>query len=68
MMRLIRYIHQNPINDGFTRTIEDWKYSSYNSILSINPTLLPRLDILELFGDLENFIFYHKQNDAGFEY
>jgi len=68
MKRLIRYIHQNPVNDSFASTIEEWKYSSYNSILSINHTLIPRMDVIELFGDLENFIFYHQQNDAGFEY
>src|ERR1017187_553454 len=68
LKRLIRYIHQNPVKDGFASEIGVWKYTSYNSILSSNPTLIPRNDVIELFGDLENFIFYHKQNDAGFEY
>ena len=68
MKKLIRYIHQNPVKDGFSRTIEEWKYSSYNSILSLNKTLIPRLDVLEMFGDVENFIYYHKQNDEGFEF
>jgi putative transposase len=68
MMRLIRYVHQNPVSDCLAKTIEEWKYSSYSSILSINPTLIPRTEILELFGDLENFIFYHKQTDTGVEF
>jgi REP element-mobilizing transposase RayT len=68
LKKLIRYIHQNPVNDGFAIKIEDWKYSSYNSILSISPTLVARHDVIELFDDLENFVFYHQQNGAGFEY
>jgi REP element-mobilizing transposase RayT len=68
LKKLIRYIHQNPVKDGFAATIEEWKYSSYNSIISLNPTLIVRQDVLDLFGDNENFIFYHKQNETGFEY
>jgi REP-associated tyrosine transposase len=68
LRKLIRYIHQNPVNDGFTNRMEAWKYSSYNSIVSISPSLVARRDVLELFGDLENFIYYHKENSEGFEY
>lgn len=32
----INYIHQNPVKHGFVNTPEDWKYSSYGSILSEN--------------------------------
>ena len=38
---------------------EDWKYSSYNSLLSEKPTLLERVEVINWFGDIENFIFMH---------
>ncbi|MEI6815144.1 MAG: transposase [Bacteroidota bacterium] len=67
LKRLIRYVHQNPVKDGFATKMDEWKYSSYNSIISLRPSLIVRDDVLELFGDLENFIFYHNQNETGFE-
>jgi putative transposase len=68
LKRLIRYIHRNPVKDRFATVIGEWKYTSYKSILSLNPTLIPRNDVIELFGDLDNFIFYHQQNETGFDY
>ncbi|MBA2563017.1 MAG: hypothetical protein H0V14_08920 [Chitinophagaceae bacterium] len=39
---------------------EDYKHSSYYSILSDKPTLLKREKVLEWFGGKEMFIKYHK--------
>ena len=30
-LTVLRYIHQNPIKAGITKTIDDYKFSSYNS-------------------------------------
>jgi putative transposase len=59
LMRLICYIHNNPVAHGFTRRREDWKYSSYNTILTDNQTDISREEVLKLFGGIENFIFLH---------
>jgi len=58
---LIRYIHMNPVKDGFVKNPEDWKYSSYNSILTNESTFLKRDEVIDLFGDEENFKFCHKK-------
>ncbi len=59
LLKLINYIHLNPVSHNFVQKPEDWKYSSYNSILSKKPTLVKRGEIIELFGDEENFKFCH---------
>ena len=68
LRRLIRYVNMNPVKDNFVNSAPDWKYSSYSSLISLKPTLLIRDEVIELFDGLENFIFFHQQNDDGFEY
>ncbi len=60
LLNAINYIHQNPVNHGLAENIDDWKYSSYNVFLSNRPTNINRKEIIELFDDIDNFIFYHK--------
>ena len=59
LRNLVLYIHQNPIHHKFSKRINQWKYSSYNSIVSNKFTLLEREEVVKWFGDLENFIFMH---------
>ncbi len=61
LLRLICYIHNNPVAHGFTARREDWKYSSYNSFLSGRQTFIPMDEILQLFGGMENFILLHNK-------
>ena len=56
------YIHKNPVHHGYCKHIEDWKWSSYNSILSDNITLIKRSELLNWFNDKEEFIKYHSQD------
>jgi len=62
MLMLINYIHRNPIHHGLVRNFSDWKYSSYNTILSNKSTKIERSHILQLFGSIDEFIVFHKQN------
>jgi putative transposase len=61
ILRLICYVHNNPVNHGYVHKREDWKYSSFNSILSEKKTIVPRNEVLSLFGGRENFIFLHNK-------
>lgn len=54
-MRLVNYIHRNPVNHGFVNIPQEWKYSSYNAIISGKTTLVKRDEVLEWFGGLVNF-------------
>lgn len=53
LRNLIVYIHQNPEN------FNTYKFSSYPAIISNAETNIMRKDVLELFGDRENFIQCH---------
>lgn len=59
LKRIIIYIHQNPVNHGFSDYVNKWKYSSYNSIISDKSTKLKRDDVISLFDDVDNFIYCH---------
>jgi REP element-mobilizing transposase RayT len=57
---LIYYIHHNPVHHGLVDTFADYKWSSYQSILSDKPTNLNRNDVLDFFGNYQNFIDFHQ--------
>ncbi len=59
---LIFYIHNNPIFHGFIDNINNYPWSSYETILSDKPTKIKRKEIIEYYGDLENFVYFHTQN------
>ena len=58
-IRLINYIHFNPVDHGFVNRPSEWKYSSYNAIISSGPTLVLREEVLNWFDGLANFLYCH---------
>lgn len=61
-IKLIHYIHSNPVHHGFTKKVDEWRYSSYHSIISDKETLLNRGNVLSWFGSKEDFVTFHKIN------
>lgn len=61
LIKLIHYIHYNPVEAGLCSTCFDWKFSSYSAIVSAKPTLVKTMEVLELFHDLENFKSTHQK-------
>lgn len=61
LKNLIIYIHNNPIQHNFVEKIADYKWSSYNSIISDKKTKIEREKVIELFDTKENFISTHQQ-------
>ena len=59
--QLIFYIHNNPVHHGFVKQMSLYPWSSYETVISDKLTKLKRKEVVELFGDLENFVFYHNQ-------
>ena len=57
--KLIFYIHNNPVHHHFTDSIIEYPWTSYGTILSEKPSKLKRERVLEMFGDIENFRYYH---------
>jgi hypothetical protein len=62
MIRLIRYIHFNPVNHGFTSEIANWKFSSYNILTSTAKTFLARDKVIAWYGSVEQFKRGHEKN------
>ena len=61
--RIIIYIHQNPLTSGLVKKMEGYKYSSFSSYLSDEPSSICKSEVLEWFGDLAGFITNHKINE-----
>ena len=59
LKKLIHYIHYNPVESGFMEKVDEWEYSSYKAFIFKGETLVKRKEVLELFGDIEHFIFCH---------
>jgi REP element-mobilizing transposase RayT len=55
------YIHKNPVHHGLCKNIADWKWSSYNTILSNAPTNIERQKLIKEFETLQRFVTYHAQ-------
>ncbi len=54
------YIHNNPKHNGIVDNIEEYKWSSYLTMLSDAPTKIQRDKVLEYFEDRENFTLCHQ--------
>ena len=49
-IRLVHYIHNNPVHHHFCSSMEDWTYSSHQTMLSEKSTNLERESVLEWYG------------------
>ena len=59
LKNLIFYIHNNPVSHGFVKDLKQYRWSSYDTVISNKPTKLIRDEVIELFGGLENVIDFH---------
>jgi len=66
LRNLIIYIHQNPIHHDFCKQLNEYRWTSYLSVLSSNPTKINRKDVLTFFDDAVNFKYVHTKK-YGFE-
>jgi len=61
LMKVICYVHQNPVHHNFVKNLEDWKYSSYPSFFTNTNTKLERNEVIGWFDNIENMKFVHLQ-------
>lgn len=64
LQQLIFYIHNNPVHHGFVKQMSLYPWSSYDTVTSDKPTKLMRAEVIELFNDLENFVYFHNQQQS----
>ncbi len=60
-VKIIHYIHYNPVHHEFIHDFRKWYYSSFQSLISEKPTKLNRSEVLEIFDGKENFIAFHNK-------
>ncbi len=58
LKNLILYVNTNSTHHNIC-DFEKYKHSSYQALISNNPTLLKRNEVIELFNDIENFKYNH---------
>ncbi len=68
LLQLIQYIHRNPVAAGYVDDYTDWRYSSYNAILSEGKSGVHREMVLELFEGRDAFILSHQAYDEANRY
>ncbi len=63
LLKVLHYIHNNPVNHGFVDEINKWRHSSYNSYLHPEKeSKLNRTEIMQYFDSLDVFRNYHQSN------
>ncbi len=61
LTQVVIYQHANALKHGIHKDFENYKWSSYRTILSDKSTLLRRDELLQYFGGKEQFIKMHKE-------
>jgi putative transposase len=62
LLQLVYYIHANPQKHGFISNFRDYPHSSYHAHLSKLDTQLQRAELLNWFGDANQFEKFHLPN------
>ncbi len=67
LQHLVWYVHNNPVHHNLFKYLQNYPYSSYQSLISDKPTKLKRTEVLDLYGGLSDFKEYHKDNTLAYE-
>jgi putative transposase len=59
--KVVHYIHSNPVHHGFTKRMDEWRYSSYSYYMQGRKGWLDTTYTIENFGSLDSFRKYHDQ-------
>ncbi len=60
LQRLVFYIHNNPVHHELCEGFKNYKWNTYNKILSSQKSKLMKADVLDWFENKENYIYMHK--------
>jgi putative transposase len=60
LIYLLAYIHLNPVKDGYTNHIQNWKFSSIHEYLTTKKSWLRKDKIMQNFIDVDDFLRWHE--------
>jgi len=58
---VVAYIHQNPQKHHLVDDFRKWKHSSYHNIVSTQPSILEKSEVLEWFGGIDQYRLLHSE-------
>jgi len=61
LTKLVHYIHANPVQHGYCKSISEWYFSFYKKILYEIPGSLQREKVLSWFGGVMPYRIFHGQ-------
>ena len=65
LLEVVRYIHQNPLEYGFTN-LAAYRWSSYREYLGVGePTITDMEVVLDLFGSYNELVRFHGEKSRG---
>ena len=64
LQQTVIYIHRNPVHHGFDTDYTTYRWSSYDRIMEEKITKLKKKEVLEWFGNKENYCYIHNQKDV----
>lgn len=67
LLRIICYIHRNPVHHNYTDDFENYKWSSYKILVSDKVTKFKRNVILDMFRGRDGFIDIHRSQIENFK-
>ena len=59
-IRVIHYIHYNPVHHQFCKNVADWPYSSYQAMLSQKESRIEKETVLAWFGGPAAYRTFHQ--------
>lgn len=60
-LKLVHYIHSNPVHHGFVGRMEDWPHSSYGMYTGMRGAQKNQDPVLKAFGGYDSFLRHHSQ-------
>ncbi len=67
LIKLITYIHLNPSKHQFTEDFRNYLFSSYKAYTTNKKTDIKKNFVMEMFGDIENFEYWHNLKKIKYE-
>jgi len=66
MKYLTWYLHNNPVHHNIFHSLQDYSYSSYQSLICPKPTKLKRNEVVDWYGGVAALIAYHKEQTLNY--
>ena len=59
LRKLVCYIHNNPVKDGYVRTAQEWHHSSFYDMIKMSEAECTSNEVVNWFGSKDDFLHAH---------